>query len=369
MGVAPVDSHQSLPEYVRHDMRAKAYASLSAQSVALLVLTKLVLLFLPVPEIADTGFRPWVGTTTAAPIVDTPETESSRILRRVCNILLLIPLLLPVVVEVLNYDEWGSTFMFFLCNSFLLLYLLPVHTQLLILLPELLLILSATLILATGISLALSARCRARSQESVPDLVDQGQWIGAIWMGRGVVLAGVKVAGRAPSTLPSLPLLLAWLAAAWLGSSCLGIHGHSVIASFALVWLFLIDADGPLQIGDPDDHRLAVVLMQSKVAFLLVTTALQQLFIIIAGPSDFLTWSQKVVWFLLFVNPFVRFFLLVVWPGPRPVEAERIGRRAWERFAQMRREEETARLRRQAEEPGADAAERIAAAEQEESPV
>jgi hypothetical protein len=133
------------------------------------------------------------------------------------------------------------------------------------------------------------------------------------------VLAGVKVAGHAPSTLPSLPLLLAWLAAAWFGHACAGAHSDVVIASFAVVWLFLIDADGPLQNADPDDHLRMVVLLHSKVALLLLTAALQQFGFAIIGPSVLFR-SLLFQLVLRQVNPAVRKAVLRSWPGPPPAE-------------------------------------------------
>lgn len=80
-----------------------------------------------------------------------------------------------------------------------------------------------------------------------------------------------------------MPLLLAWLAAAWLGRSRFGASSESTMASLAVVLLFLIDADAPLQHGDPDDHLRIVVLLHSKVALLLLAAALDQLSVIVVG--------------------------------------------------------------------------------------
>jgi hypothetical protein len=228
------------------------------------------------------------------------------------------------VAEVFDILGLGGKTQYACCNALLLAFLLhgQAEIHLRTLLPGLLSVLSATLILATGINLALSARLRACSRDWVRDSAVQGRWTG-----RGVVLAGVKVAGHALSTLPSLPLLLAWLAAAWFGHACAGAHWDVVIASFAVVWLFLIDADGPLQNGDPDDHLRIVVLLHSKVALLLLTAALQQLCFAIIGPSVFFRsfLFQSVI---QQVNPSVRRAVLTSWPGPPPAEAERLRREA-----------------------------------------
>jgi hypothetical protein len=205
-----------------------------------------------------------------------------------------------------------------MCNVLLVAIIILVPDQrdfqLRILLLELLSILSTALVLAMGINLALSARLRACSQRLVLESLLQGRWTG-----RGIVLAGVKVAGPAPTALPSLPLLLAWLAAAWLGRAHAGVHWNAVIASFTVVWFFLIDADGPLRNGDPDDHLRIVVLFHSKVWLLPLTAALAWLCVPIFGPSDYTLLAGVV----LYMSLHVRKHVLHSWPGPPPAEVER----------------------------------------------
>jgi hypothetical protein len=339
-----------VPEYVRHDMRTKVFGLIFAHLAALLVLTKVVVLFLSVPELAESVA---VGPATTA-----PSGIFSMILEKVGWPVLYTTLVFAAgligffvyMTHVCSLFEQGWKTAYSMLNALLVAALHKGHqdVQLRTLLPELLFILGSTLMLATGISLALSARSRARSRSSARASEVHGRWTGT-----GVVLAGVKVAGPAPSTLPSLPLLLAWLAAAWLGRAYVGIHSDVVITSFAAVCLFLIDADGPLQNGDPDDYLRIVVLFHSKVAILLLTAALQQLCVTTVGPSAFFR-GLIYLWVITHVNPVVRFFARLGLEASRleqlQRESERLANEV-ERLRQekVRNEREIERLRRENE--------------------
>lgn len=303
---------KGVPEYVRHDLRAKVFGVLFAHSAVLLALAKLAVLLLPSPWPAES-----LGVFSWAPAPGDDETESSGNGHTFLSVVGMIGV--PIFAGILLRNIIGDVFgagrrTQYEMYNVLLAVAGQWDFQLRILLPELLFILSTTLFLATGINLALSARLRACSHHLVRDSVVQGRWTG-----RGVVLAGVKVAGPAPSALPSLPLLLAWLAAAWLGRAHAGVHWDAVIASFTVVWLFLIDADGPLRSGDPDDHLRIVVLFHSKVGLLPLTAALAWLCVPIFGPSGYTLLAGVVLYVSLRVTKYV----LHSWPGPPPAEVER----------------------------------------------
>jgi len=322
-----------VPEYVRYDMRAKVFGLLFTHSAALLALTKLTVFLLSLSELVETS---GMGATTIASVPEAAGTESSGtddpnqshvwslIGWAILGVFLVIGAGISVA-EIFNMFELGTKNQYGMCNVFLVAALLQLQQefQLRTLLLEPLFILSATLILTTVINLALSARLRALSPNVMEDSAVQCRWTA-----RGIVLAGVKVAGPAPSSLPSLPLLLAWLAAAWLGHACVGAHSNAVVTSFAVVWLFLIDADGPLQNGDPDDHLRIVVLLHSKIALLLLTTALEQLCVAVIGHGRAYSFLRVFLFHLVLqVNPAVRKFVLHVWPGAPPaerLEAERL---------------------------------------------
>jgi hypothetical protein len=72
IGVVAAQIHQRVPEYVRHDMRAKVFGLLFVHSAVLLALTKLTLFLMPLPELAESvGVR----TITTVSVPDAAETE------------------------------------------------------------------------------------------------------------------------------------------------------------------------------------------------------------------------------------------------------------------------------------------------------
>jgi len=113
-----------------------------------------------------------------------------------------------------------------------------------------------------------------------------------------------------------------------------------VIASFAVVWLFLIDADGPLQSGDPDDHLRVVVLLHSKWGLLPLTAALQWPFVALASPSSRASWfyPSLIVNLAIVTFPEVRKLLVRSWPGPPPAQAAEQTERDRQRTRRLERE-------------------------------
>lgn len=167
-------------------------------------------------------------------------------------------------------------------------------------------ILWASIAIATLAFLALSFRAQGQADKMLA--------FHELQSGRGFKMWGITVFSCSLSDAPALVLLLSWFSVVFLLSCS---HWVSV-ASFCILFLFLIDADQLLHQNNLDDLKRIVVLLHSKLGVFLAYYLLSAFFAFLFGDSGWATAITDVARLPIAfqLSMAIRYTIFNVWPGP-----------------------------------------------------
>lgn len=164
-------------------------------------------------------------------------------------------------------------------------------------------ILWATIVIAASMFLALSFRAQGQF-EAFHELQEA----------RGFKMWGITVFSYSISDAPALIILFSWFTAI----RTIPCGSWVPMASFCMLFLFLLDADQLLRQSNLDDVKRIVVLLHSKLAVFLAYYLILAIFAAFFGDS---VWAAAIADGLKVIVAFqfslaLRFAIFNVWPGP-----------------------------------------------------